>query len=136
MGEFIAPCGDNCTACPRYITKSEEELHKAATLWHKLGWTDTILSTEKFRCNGCSIHHRRPLCSYGILGCLNERNISKCNQCSDFPCEKINKMLAKSKQNQENCKKVCSESEYRVLHKAFFCKEMNLKRSLGKCLKD
>ena len=128
MDEFIAPCGDNCSACPRYMTNTEKELHWAAELWYKLGWTDTILSPEKIKCNGCSIHYFKPLCSFGLLGCLKERNISKCSRCVEFPCAIINKMLAESKQTQENCEKTCSESEYLVLCKAFFNKEANLKK--------
>ena len=128
MEELIAPCGDNCSACPRYMTKSEKELRQAAELWQRLGWTATILSPEKARCNGCSIHHFKPMCSFGIIDCLKKHGISKCSQCLEFPCEKISKLLEDSKQTQERCRKECSKAEYLVLHRAFFCKETNLKR--------
>ena len=128
MEEMIAPCGDNCSACPRYMTNSEVEWQSAAKLWHKLGWTDAMLSPESIKCSGCCIHHFKPLCSFSIIDCLKEHNINKCNQCSGFPCAKIDRMLDASKQTQEQCKKVCSEEEYLVLHRALFCKEENLRK--------
>ena len=54
--------------------------------------------------------------------------MSKCNQCNEFPCEKINNMLKRSAQYKEKCKQVCTEQEYDVLCKAFFDKEKNLKK--------
>ena len=52
----------------------------------------------------------------------------KCNQCGEFPCDKINDMLRRSTEYQMKCREVCSEQEYCVLAKAFFDKENNLKK--------
>ena len=128
MEELIAPCGNNCVACPLYIANTDEDLQKAAELWHKLGWADSVLPINKIKCKGCSINAFKPLCKFGIISCLKQRNLSKCNQCSDFPCDKINIMLAKNKQDQKELKKICTESEYRILCKAFYEKEENLKK--------
>lgn len=54
--------------------------------------------------------------------------LKKCNQCKEFPCEKIMDMLNRSKKYQKKCKEVCSEEEYDALEKAFFDKESNLRK--------
>ena len=121
---LIMPCGDNCEYCPRHTAQTNEELQKAAELWHRLGWTNKILSLEEIKCKGCSSHKT---CSFGLIECLNERNFQKCNECFEFPCEKIYAMLQKSKKSEELCKEICSEEDFAVLKKAFFEKEANLK---------
>ena len=121
---MIAPCGNDCNICPKYTTKSSEELQKAAKLWYRIGWSDKITSPEKTKCSGCS--SSRKLC--GLINCLNERNLCNCNQCSEFPCEKIDALIQSNKDTQIKCKEMCSDSEYKILHKAFFEKETNLRK--------
>ena len=125
MKELIMPCGDNCVDCPRYTTQTNEELQKVAELWFKIGWTEKIVSPEEIKCFGCSSHKN---CTYGLIDCLNERNLQKCNQCFDFPCDKINKMLERSREYEKLCKKICTDTEFMFLKKAFFEKEENLKK--------
>ena len=55
-------------------------------------------------------------------------NVDKCNQCAEFPCEKISNMLERSKEYQKRCKEVYSDTEYEMLEKAFFDKESNLRK--------
>lgn len=62
------------------------------------------------------------------MECTKEYNVVKCNQCAEFPCEKISNMLERSKKYQKRCKEVCSDVEYDMLEKAFFDKENNLRK--------
>lgn len=125
METKITLCGDNCIECPRYHAHSEEELRKVAELWYKVGWRDTIVSNEEIQCRGCSSHKQ---CTYHLVECTKEHKASKCNQCKAFPCEKIQNMLKRSAEYQKKCREVCTEKEYRMLEKAFFDKENNLKK--------
>lgn len=125
MEEKITLCGDNCIECPRYNAHSEEELEAVAELWYRVGWRDTVVSNEEIRCTGCSSHKQ---CAYQLVECTKEHNVQKCNQCGEFPCEKLQDMLERSAKYQERCRMVCSEEEYAVLEKAFFEKERNLLR--------
>lgn len=86
MEEKITLCGDNCIACPRYNAHSKEELRQVAELWYRVGWRDHIVSNEEIRCDGCSSHKQ---CTYHLVECTKEHNVDKCNQCAEFPCEKI-----------------------------------------------
>jgi len=125
MEEKITLCGDNCIACPRYHACSDEELQKVAELWHRVGWRDHIVSSEEMKCEGCSSYKQ---CTYQLVECTEEHKVEKCNQCREFPCEKIERMLARSRDYQERCKIVCSQEEYEMLERAFFDKENNLRK--------
>lgn len=125
MREKITLCGDNCLECPRYNSDGEEELKKTAELWYRVGWRDTIVSNEEIRCSGCSSHKQ---CTYQLVECTKTHAVEKCNQCGEFPCQKIFDMLNRSKKYQLKCKEVCSKEELEVLTKAFFNKENNLNK--------
>lgn len=123
--EKITLCGDNCLECPRYLAKTEEELNRVAELWYRVGWRDTIVSHNEISCTGCSSHKN---CTYQLVECVHEHKVEKCNQCSEFPCDKINDMLKRSCEYKEKCKSVCSQEEYERLEKSFFHKLENLKK--------
>ena len=125
MKEKITLCGDNCIMCPRYNANNDKELKAVAELWYRVGWRDTIVSNKEIACTGCSSHKT---CTYNLVECTKEHRVSKCNQCSKFPCKKIDAMLIRSAKYKEKCKEVCTNQEYDVLCKAFFDKENNLKK--------
>ncbi len=125
MNDKITLCGDNCFACPRYMAKSDEELKAVAELWRRVGWRDKEVPAEEMRCAGCSSHKQ---CTYHLVECVAEHKAQKCNQCSNYPCQKISDMLARSEQYQKKAKEVCSEAEYRQLESAFFDKKRNLEK--------
>jgi hypothetical protein len=125
MTQIITPCGDNCSACPKYTAKTDDELKKVAELWYKAGLNDKIAAPDEMRCGGCSSHKT---CTYGLTECIKEHNITKCNQCDNFPCHKIEAMLERTKNYEIKCREVCTEDEYEVLKRAFFEKEMNLRK--------
>lgn len=125
MEEKITLCGDNCMECPRYHAHSMEELQRVAELWYRMGWRDHVVSEEEIKCDGCSSHKQ---CTYQLVECTKDHKVEKCNQCREFPCEKIESMLRRSGEYQERCKVVCSQAEYEMLEKAFFEKENNLRK--------
>lgn len=125
MKEIITLCGDNCLKCPRYLAQSEEKLKKVAELWYRVGWRDRVVSNEEIQCTGCSSHKQ---CTYQLVECTKVHNVQKCNQCAQFPCEKIAAMLKLSEEYRRKCKDVCTADEYEMLEKAFFEKESNLKK--------
>lgn len=125
MVEKITLCGDNCIECPRYNARTEAELSKVAELWYRVGWRDRIVSNEEISCTGCSSHKQ---CTYNLVECTKEHGVDRCNQCTEFPCQKIEDMLERSKTYEKRCEKVCSKEEYLAIQKAFFYKENNLKK--------
>ncbi len=123
INEIITLCGDNCIECPRYNAHSELELREVAELWQKVGWRDKVVSNEEIRCTGCSSHKQ---CTYKLVECIEIHNVQKCNQCSEFPCNRIKDMLKRSAEYQNKCREICTKQEFSTLKKAFFNKESNL----------
>ena len=65
--EKITLCGDNCSECPRYLAKTEDELKAVAQLWYRVGWRDKIVSNDEIKCFGCSSHKK---CTYQLFYCI------------------------------------------------------------------
>lgn len=129
MSMIIAACGNNCSECPRYVKhpyeKTEEELLHTAELWMKIGYRDHVVSTDEIACSGCKPEN---WCRYQVVKCCEERGISNCAQCLDYPCERMRECFAVTRSFEPKCREVCTEQEFEQLHKAFFEKEENLRR--------
>ena len=125
MQSEITLCGDNCLECPRYNANSEEELKAVAELYYRVGWRDKVVSNEEIRCTGCSSHKQ---CTYHLVQCVKEHSVEKCNRCKEFPCQKISDMLKRSAEYEKQCREMCSGEEFFILKKAFFEKEINLRK--------
>ena len=86
MSRIIAACGNDCSACPRYVAhpyeKTEEELRHTAELWMKIGYRDHIVTNEEISCRGCKPEN---WCRYHVIRCCGDRNIDNCSQCESIP---------------------------------------------------
>jgi hypothetical protein len=125
MKEKITLCGDNCQYCPRCNWHSEEDLQRTAELWYQIGMSERLLTPEEIKCHGCSSHVK---CTYHLRECIAQHHIEKCNQCQEYPCQKITDMLARSDAYQKKAEAVCSPEEYKQLCSSFFNKRENLKK--------
>ena len=122
----ISICGDVCSECPRFIateTNDTAELEKIAELWYRLGFRDSILSSEDLKCTGCS---KDKVCSYNINNCKHLNGKNNCGECDSFPCDKITIVFQKTDKTNEICKDKCSASEYKELSRAFLMKRQIL----------
>lgn len=123
--EKITLCGDDCLKCPRYLAHTEEELHRVAELWYRIGWRDHIVSNDEIGCTGCTSHKQ---CTFQLVECVKQHQVRACHVCNEFPCAKIADMLRRSEQTQKKCREICTEEEYQMLQAAFFRKEHNLNK--------
>jgi len=118
-------CGDDCAVCPRYNAETDEELEQTARFWYEVGWRDHVVSNDEIRCQGCGTREK---CAFMILPCLKEHAVSKCRECNDYPCGKIEEMLRRSEMKEKECRRCCTdEAEWQLLKRAFYEKEKNLK---------
>ena len=136
-GKIIAACGNDCATCPRYIAhpyeKTAEELQHTAELWMKIGYRDHIVTNEEISCTGCKPEN---WCRYHVVKCCQERGISTCGDCSDYPCDSMKECFEVTRSFEPACRKVCTDEEYKLLKTAFFEKEKNLStKRKRKCLK-
>ena len=127
MEKIIAACGNDCSACPRYVKhpyeKTEAELRHTAELWMKIGYRDRVVSNEEISCTGCNPEN---WCRYHVAKCCDEHGIGTCGECREYPCERIQECFAVTKSFETDCRKACTEAEFRQLETAFFEKVKNL----------
>ncbi len=131
---IIAACGNDCSACLRYVAppyeKTDKELRRTAELWMKIGYRDHIVSIEEIACNGCKPEN---WCRYHVVKCCREKGIKTCAECDKYPCANMQDCFAVTKSFEPKCRQVCSDQEYEALEKAFFEKEQNLKKLSERC---
>ena len=129
MEKIIAACGNDCSACPRYVKhpyeKTEAELRHTAELWMKIGYRNHVVSNVEISCTGCKPEN---WCRYHVAKCCNEHGIGTCGECREYPCERIQECFAVTKSFEQKCREACTEAEFRQLEQAFFEKETNLSR--------
>lgn len=116
-------CGDDCNFCLRFvgtIRNNENELEKAAEIWFKLGWSDTILPAHEMRCLGCASTKG---CFYGVKECCEERKINNCGCCPEYICEKLEDVFKRTRQYEEKSKLIFKNDVHEVLKKAFYRKK-------------
>ena len=129
MSKIIAACGNDCAACPRYVThpyeKTEGELRHAAELWMKIGYRDHVVTNEEISCTGCKPEN---WCRYHVVKCCEDRGIHTCADCIEYPCDNMRECFTVTKSFAPKCKEVCTDEEYQQIKTAFFEKEDNLSK--------
>lgn len=127
MDKILAACGNDCSACPRYVAppyeKTEAELRHTAELWLKIGYRDRLVSNTEISCTGCRPEN---WCRYNVVKCCVSKGIRNCSECAEYPCDNMKECFAVTKSFAPKCRAVCTDAEYEQLKKAFFEKEENL----------
>ena len=104
METMISYCGLECTKCPAFIARKEDndELRKkTAAEWSKQ--FNAPVTPESINCDGCvseGVHSGYcRMCE--IRKCGIEKGINNCAFCDDYGCEKLEKVH----QMEPECKK-------------------------------
>lgn len=91
---MISYCGLDCSACEEYLAtqaNNETELEKIARQWTDSKKFRVNVSPENVLCDGCKSGKRLSFhCSETciIKKCCQEKNLSTCAECENYPCEK------------------------------------------------
>lgn len=125
MEKIISACGNNCSLCPRHLPKTDDELIHTAELWYKTGYRDHIVTNDEISCSGCNADN---WCRYNVIQCTNEKNINNCGECENYLCENIKECFRVTESFVPSCKKICTDTEFEIMKKAFFEKKKNLDR--------
>lgn len=116
MEKLVGCCGFKCYSCAAFEKNihNEEERKKVCAKWKY--YFDYEISSENMHCTGCNavtggnsemIH---PQCPY--FTCAIQKGLSSCNDCCDYPCEKLNQYFSAYKETYMNLKnKIMPEDE-------------------------
>ena len=83
---LTAPCGLDCFNCPTYEGNITEESKKRISEYLKI-------PLEETPCKGC--RDEKGNCKFASDGqcatwiCVQEKGLTLCNECTDFPCKKL-----------------------------------------------
>jgi hypothetical protein len=99
---MTSPCGMDCFNCPAY--RANEEMNIRADISVKLN-----LPIEAARCDGCRnakgtisfLGDTRPC---NIYSCTNEKGITYCFECTNFPCDHLHPYADKAAERPHNTK--------------------------------
>jgi hypothetical protein len=97
MDEMIAICGITCHECGAFLaTKANDDEKRAevAQLWSKEFKSD--IKPEDINCEGCisdgdNLFNYTKSCE--IRKCGKEKGVVNCAHCSDYACEKLEKIF-------------------------------------------
>ena len=96
--ELISPCGLYCGVCAIYIADRDNNAkfkEKLVSLYKGQTGKGTLPGSEKLtaddiKCRGCMSDELFPHCKQcHIRNCTEEKGISGCHECDDFPCSHI-----------------------------------------------
>jgi hypothetical protein len=96
--KIIAYCGIICSECPAYIaTQKNDDALRAETAKKWSEMTKTDIKPVDINCDGCPANSSRlykdvPGCE--VRKCAREKKVSTCAACPDYPCAKLDKLLA------------------------------------------
>jgi hypothetical protein len=126
--QTMAPCGNNCTECPRYIATRNSDtatLKQLAQIWHQCGLNQSIQSVEDMKCTGCNSTKK---CGGKINACEKLKHIANCSMCGLYPCDKLRLVLANTQKCKENTLALLPPELQKQFDKAFYQKQENLER--------
>ena len=84
LRKLAGVCGIYCGTCPIYLAYQENDADMLKEISNSRG-----VPIEKVRCDGCLSDHRFSDCRHGFLICANEKKVTWCFQCNDFPCQRL-----------------------------------------------
>ncbi|MFW5912563.1 MAG: DUF3795 domain-containing protein [Candidatus Hadarchaeota archaeon] len=112
MEDPIAYCGLNCTECPAYIAKQDDDeklREKTAEFWSKEFGN---FHPEEINCDGCkSDGELLKYCNEcPIRSCATSSRLENCGHCADYPCDE----LAEHHENIKDAKETLDEIHYNI----------------------
>jgi hypothetical protein len=96
---LIGHCGLDCSKCDAFVLKDDKDDSRrayAAMEWEKLYGYESLKASDII-CEGClsekgSLFMNCRICPIRI--CANQRNVSHCVECKDYPCGNLRKFHA------------------------------------------
>jgi hypothetical protein len=94
--EMVAYCGMDCTECPTYqATQNNDNNARAEVARFYSGRYKINVDPQDINCDGC-LPAGKQIMGYcrecEIRKCGIERKVMNCGYCSDYPCDRLNKV--------------------------------------------
>jgi len=87
ISNTVGICGLYCGTCPNYLASRKNDSEPLKKISQKTG-----IPIKEVRCDGClSDNVFAPCvdCKHGFRRCAEEKEVTWCFQCHDFPCRRL-----------------------------------------------
>jgi hypothetical protein len=89
--KLVGICGIYCGTCPKYLAPRipDEAYLRQSSM-------ETGYSVDEIQCDGClsdRVYRDCVDCRHGFRRCAQEKNVTWCFQCGDFPCQRLRGFL-------------------------------------------
>jgi hypothetical protein len=100
-GEMVAYCGLNCSTCRIYLAtrekdpKKQREMREGIARYVREHFDSKIRVEDITDCDGCTAESGRLFSGSKkceVRKCAREKGLKNCAYCSEYPCEKLNKL--------------------------------------------
>lgn len=100
--QMIAVCGLVCSECDIFEATSNAETAQKIVDWFKKE-KDMEVKIEEIRCLGCKGDRSKHWSSdcWILKCCVDEKGLQLCNECEDFPCEKLSEWGKENKDYED-----------------------------------
>jgi hypothetical protein len=95
MPAIVAPCGLSCSTCPAYLATRQNDDAARARLAAQYTTPAYPLTPADVNCDGCPAPDERVMSfcrGCDIRRCGQERAVTSCALCDDYPCAKLAKI--------------------------------------------
>ena len=85
--KMVGICGLYCGTCPNCLAYQENDTEQLEEISRR-----TNIPVSEIRCDGCLSDKVMPQCvecSHGFRRCAEDKNVTWCFQCSEFPCQRL-----------------------------------------------
>ncbi len=92
MDPIIARCGYRCDLCAARSDDAEVR-QRLVNGWRRIYGNESY-TAENVRCDGCLCDGRLADKNCQVRACCLDLSYENCAECDDFPCDKLNNLLA------------------------------------------
>ena len=89
--QLVGICGLYCGTCPKYLAPRNQDREYINQNSRETGYPP-----EEIRCDGCLSEHVFPSCRdcrHGFRRCAEEKGVTWCFECREFPCQRLRDFL-------------------------------------------
>jgi len=100
--KIIAVCGLKCSECDIFKATDNPEIAQQIADWFKKERNEEV-KIEDIHCLGCKGDRKKHWSAdcWILECCVNKKGLDFCNECNDFPCDRLSKWAKGSKRYAE-----------------------------------
>ena len=112
--EYISYCGIKCNNCPVYISTEKNDDTMRIQLAKDCSTEKCIFTKDDMNCKGCRsemVKNSKMCGKCEIRTCADGKEILTCAECTNYPCDLINKYVPIESENRKTLNQIYQNRE-------------------------